>query len=449
MKISFENPDKVNGLLTLTVETADFQDRVEKTLKDLRKKAQLPGFRPGQVPMGMIKRQYGEGVKAEEINKIIGEELYKYVNENKIKMLGEPMANEGQEPVDLEKDAPYVFKFDIAVAPEFNVELTDKDTLDYYTIKVDDDLVNRQIDMFASRAGHYDKAEEYQANDMLKGDIRELDENGNTKEGGITVEGAVLMPDYIKVEDQKKLFEGCKLGDIITFNPKKAYPESDVEVSSLLKMKKEELAALDPVWNVTIVNVKTFVPATECQETYDKVFGKDAVKTTEEFDAKIAEKLEANYKQEADYRLSQDLRKYLVDKANVNVPEAFLKRWLYENNKEKFSKEDIEKEFDGFLGDFRWQLVRGSLMKKFELKVEDKDMLEAAKAYAAYQYAMYGMGNVPEELLTDAAAQMLKDERQMRNIEENVENEKVIAAVKEKITLQNKKISEEKFRELK
>ena len=449
MKISFENPDKVNGLLTLTVETADFQDRVEKTLKDLRKKAQLPGFRPGQVPMGMIKRQYGEGVKAEEINKIIGEELYKYVNENKIKMLGEPMANEGQEPVDLEKDAPYVFKFDIAVAPEFKVELTDKDTLDYYTIKVDDDLVNRQIDMFASRAGHYDKAEEYQANDMLKGDIRELDENGNTKEGGITVEGAVLMPDYIKVEDQKKLFEGCKLGDIITFNPKKAYPESDVEVSSLLKMKKEELAALDPVWNVTIVNVKTFVPATECQETYDKVFGKDAVKTTEEFDAKIAERLEANYKQEADYRLSQDLRKYLVDKANVNVPEAFLKRWLYENNKEKFSKEDIEKEFDGFLGDFRWQLVRGSLMKKFELKVEDKDMLEAAKAYAAYQYAMYGMGNVPEELLTDAAAQMLKDERQMRNIEENVENEKVIAAVKEKITLQNKKISEEKFRELK
>ena len=307
--------------------------------------------------------------------------------------------------------------------------------------------------MFASRAGHYDKAEEYQANDMLKGDIRELDENGNTKEGGITVEGAVLMPDYIKVEDQKKLFEGCKLGDIITFNPKKAYPESDVEVSSLLKMKKEELAALDPVWNVTIVNVKTFVPATECQETYDKVFGKDAVKTTEEFDAKIAEIKKVDYERIGEREYVEFLFLHYADngadKANVNVPEAFLKRWLYENNKEKFSKEDIEKEFDGFLGDFRWQLVRGSLMKKFELKVEDKDMLEAAKAYAAYQYAMYGMGNVPEELLTDAAAQMLKDERQMRNIEENVENEKVIAAVKEKITLQNKKISEEKFRELK
>ena len=244
MKISFENPDKVNGLLTLTVETADFQERVNKTLKDYRKKANVPGFRPGMVPMGMIKKQFGEAVKAEEINKIIGEEIYKYVNDNKIKMLGEPMASESQVPVDLSKDAPYEFKFDIAVAPEFKVELSDKDTVDFYTIKVDDDLVNRQIDMFASRAGHYDKVEEYQANDMLKGDIRELDENGNTKEGGITVEGAVLMPEYIKVEDQKKLFDGAKLGDIITFNPKKAYPESDVEMLEELKNRGKNIAVV-------------------------------------------------------------------------------------------------------------------------------------------------------------------------------------------------------------
>ncbi|MCR5133584.1 MAG: trigger factor, partial [Bacteroidales bacterium] len=167
------------------------------------------------------------------------------------------------------------------------------------------------------------------------------------------------------------------------------------------------------------------------------------------FDAKIAERLEANYRQETDYRLSQDIRKYLVGKADVKVPEAFLKRWLYENNKEKFSKEDVDKEFDAFLEDFRWQLVRGYLMKKFDLKIEDKDMVEAAKAYAAYQYAMYGMGNVPEQILTDAAMEMLKDERQIRNLEENVENEKVLAAVKEKMSFTNKKITEEKFRELK
>jgi Bacterial trigger factor protein (TF) C-terminus. len=217
----------------------------------------------------------------------------------------------------------------------------------------------------------------------------------------------------------------------------------------MLKIKKEELAALDPVWTVNVVNVKTFVPAVESQETYDKIFGEGNVKSAEEFDAKIAEKLQENYKQEADFRLSQDIRKYLVEKAAVNVPEAFLKRWLYENNKEKFTMEDIEKEFDSFLGDFRWQLVRGYLMRKYDLKIDDKDMLDAAKAFTAYQYAMYGMANVPEQILTDAAHELLKDERRVRNLEENVENEKVISAVKEKITISNKKISEEKFRALK
>ena len=201
MKISFENPDKVNGLITLTVEEADYKDNVEKTLKNYRKRANVPGFRVGMVPMGMIKKQYGTAVKVDEINKLLGEEIYKYVKDNNIQMLGEPLPHEAQEPVDLDKEAPYTFQFDIAVAPEMNATLTGDDTIDHYTITVDDDIINRQIDMFASRAGHYDKVEEYQAKDMLKGDLRELDADGNTKEGGITVEGAVLMPEYIKVDD--------------------------------------------------------------------------------------------------------------------------------------------------------------------------------------------------------------------------------------------------------
>ena len=332
----------------------------------------------------------------------------------------------------------FEFKFDLGLSPEINIDVDKDDKLPYYNIEVTDKAKAAMKDSILRQYGQLEEGEAAGEEDYVVVDF---------KQGEKAVEGVYVA--VSKVEgDAKKNFLGAKVDAQFDVNVNEAFT-NETDRASMLKMKREELAALDPVWNVTIVNVKTFVPATECQETYDKVFGKDAVKTTEEFDAKITERLEANYKQEADYRLSQDLRKYLVDKANVNVPEAFLKRWLYENNKEKFSKEDIEKEFDGFLGDFRWQLVRGSLMKKFELKVEDKDMLEAAKAYAAYQYAMYGMGNVPEELLTDAAAQMLKDERQMRNIEENVENEKVIAAVKEKITLQNKKISEEKFRELK
>ena len=448
MKISFENPDKVNGLLTLTVETADFQDRVEKTLKDLRKKAQLPGFRPGQVPMGMIKRQYGEGVKAEEINKIIGEELYKYVNENKIKMLGEPMANEGQEPVDLEKDAPYVFKFDIAVAPEFKVELTDKDTLDYYTIKVDDDLVNRQIDMFASRAGHYDKAEEYQANDMLKGDIRELDENGNTKEGGITVEGAVLMPDYIKVEDQKKLFEGCKLGDIITFNPRKAYPEGEAEISALLKIDREVAKKLESDFSYQITEISRYNKAEINQDLFDQVFGKDEVKSEEEFRNKIAESLKPQLETNSNFKFLLDVREYCEKKVGeLTWPDALLKRVMLMNNQDK-GEEFVEKNYAESIKQLEWHLIKEQLVKAAEVKVEDADIREAAKEMARMQFAQYGMTSIPEEYIENYANELLKKREAVDNFVERAIDVKLAAALKNTVTLNEKEITLDEFNEM-
>ena len=208
MNISFENADKINGLLTLTIEKDDYQPEVDKILKDYRKKANIPGFRPGQAPMGLIKRQYGTAVKVDAVNKLLGDKIYEYIRENKIQMLGEPMPNTEKQPeLDFEKGENFEFVFDIAVAPEFKIELSDKDSVDYYNIEVDDKLVDQQVDMFASRAGHYEKVEEYDAaqNDMLKGDMRELDAEGNNKEGGIVVESAVLMPSYIKLDEQKAL----------------------------------------------------------------------------------------------------------------------------------------------------------------------------------------------------------------------------------------------------
>lgn len=438
MEVTKNQIDDLNIELTIALKAEDYAGQEKKRLSAYRRNADFKGFRKGMVPATLVKKIYGEQALYEAINGVISEQLDKFIKDNSLHILGEPIASESQKEQEWKDGNDFEFKFDLGLSPEINIDVDKNDELPYYKIEVTDKAKAAMKDSILRQYGQLEEGEAAGEEDYVVVDF---------KQGEKTVEGVYVA--VSKVEgDARKNFLGAKVDDKFDVNVNKAF-SNETDRSSMLKMKKEELAALDPVWNVTIVNVKTFVPATECQETYDKVFGKDAVKTTEEFDAKIAGRLESNYKQEADYRLSQDLRKYLVDKAKVNVPEAFLKRWLYENNKEKFSKEDIEKEFDGFLGDFRWQLVRGSLMKKFELKVEDKDMLEAAKAYAAYQYAMYGMGNVPEELLTDAAAQMLKDERQMRNIEENVENEKVIAAVKEKITLQNKKISEEKFRELK
>ena len=448
MKISFENPDKVNGLLTLTVETADFQDRVEKTLKNYRKKANVPGFRPGMVPMGMIKKQFGEAVKAEEINKLIGEEIYKYINDKKIKMLGEPLASETQEPVDLSKDAPYEFKFDIAVAPEFKVSLTGRDKIDYYTIKVDDELVNRQIDMFASRAGHYDKVEEYQANDMLKGDLRELDENGNTKEGGITVEAAVLMPEYIKAEDQKKLFENAKLGDIITFNPKKAYPESDVEVSSLLKVTKEEAANITADFSYQITEISRFVKAEINQELFDSVYGKDEVKDEESFRKKIAEGLSAQLVNDGDYKFLIDLRKHLEDKVGaLTFPDALLKRIMLNNNKERGEK-FVEENYEQSIKELTWHLIREQLVEANGIKIDDNDIRETAKEAARAQFAQYGMTNIPEEYIDNYANDMMKKKEYVDSLVDRSIDRKLTATLKNVVKLVQKEATLDEFNEM-
>ncbi len=448
MKISFENPDKLNGLLTLTVETEDFQGRVEKTLKDYRKKAVQPGFRPGMVPMGLIKKQYGEAVKAEEINKLIGEELYKYINDNKIKMLGEPMSNEGQELVDLKKDAPYVFKFDVAIAPEFEATLSADDTLDYYTIKVDDELVNRQIDMFASRAGHYDKVEEYQANDMLKGDLRELDENGNTKEGGITVEGAVLMPEYIKVDDQKKLFETAKLGDIITFNPKKAYPESDVEVSSLLKISKEEAANVTADFSYQITEISRFTKAEVNQELFDSVYGQGEVADEADFRSKIADGLKAQLVNDGDYKFLVDMRKYVEAKVGtLTFPDALLKRFMLSQNKDKGEK-FVEGNYEQSINELTWHLIREKLVEANSIKVDDNDVKESAKEAARAQFAQYGMTNIPEEYIENYANDMLKKKEYIDALVDRSIDRKLTAALKEVVTLNHKEVALDDFNKM-
>lgn len=448
MKISFENPDKVNGLLTLTVEEADYKENVEKTLKNYRKKANVPGFRPGMVPMGMIKRQFGTTAKVDEINKLLGEQIYKYVKDNNIQMLGEPLPSDKQEPVDMEKEAPYTFMFDIAVAPEFKAELTGDDTIDYYTITVDDKIIDQQIDVFASRAGHYDKVEDYQANDMLKGDIRELDENGNTKEGGITVEGAVLMPEYIKVEDQKKLFDGAKLGDIITFNPKKAYPESDIEVSSLLKMKKEEVADLTADFSYQITEISRYVKAEVNQELFDQVYGKDVIKDEKDFREKIAEGLKAQFAVDSDFKFIQDVRKYLVDKVGaLAYPDALLKRIMLNNNKDK-GEEYVEKNYEQSIKELTWHLIKEQLVKANGIKIEDADIEETAKEAAKAQFAQYGMNNIPEEYIENYAKDMLKKREYIDSFVDRSIDRKLTEILKNVVKLENKTATLEEFNKM-
>ena len=448
MKVTFENPDKVNGLMTITVEEADFKENVEKTLKNYRKKANIPGFRPGQVPMGMIRRQVGTSVKVDEINKLVGQEIYKYVQENKIQMLGDPLPSDKQQPVDVEKDAPYTFVFDIAVAPEFEIKLNGHDKVDYYTIKVDDKLIDQQVEMYASRGGHYDKVEKYEDNDMLKGDLRELDADGNTKEGGITVEAAIMLPNYIKVDDQKKLFEGCKLGDIITFNPKKAYPENNGEISSLLKISREEAENITADFSFQITEISRYVKADVNQELFDQVFGKDVVKDEKEFRERIAEGMKAQFAVDSDFRFIYDLRAHCEKKVGkLTYPDALLKRIMLQNNKDK-GEEFVEKNYDLSVKELTWHLIKEQLVRDNNIKVEDADIKEAAKEAARAQFAQYGMNNVPDEYLENYANDMLKKKEYVDNLVDRSIDRKLTEVMKGVVKLNPKEVTLDEFNKM-
>ena len=449
MKISFENPDKINGLLTLVVEEEDYKNDVEKTLKDYRKKANVPGFRPGQAPMGMIKRQFGASVKMEAINKLVGQQIYKYVQDNNIQMLGEPLPSEKQEPVYIEKDGPYTFMFDIAVAPEFKVALSGRDKVDYYNITVDDKILDQQVEMYASRSGSYEKAEVYQENDMLKGDLRELDENGNTKEDGITVEAAVMMPSYIKVEEQKNLFNEAKVGDIITFNPKKAYPDNDTEVAQLLKIERDSVKDLESEFSYQITEIQRFKKHEVNEELFKLALGEDTdVKDEAAFRAKIAEGLQAQLVGDSDYKFLLDVRAHCEKKVGkLEFPDALLKRIMLANNKDK-GEDFVEKNYEESLKELTWHLIKEQLIKAQDIKINDEDVKETAKEAARAQFAQYGMANIPEEYVENYANEILKKGNSTEALVDRAIDRKLATTLKTVVKLNEKEISVEDFNKM-
>ena len=448
MNISFETPDKINGLMTIVLDEADYKEDVEKTLKDYRKKANVPGFRPGMVPMGLIKRQYGTAVKADAINKVVGEQLQQYIRDNKIQMLGEPLPSEQHEAQDLEKDSTFTFKFDIAVAPEFTCELSASDKIDYYNITVDDALIDRQVEMFASQMGSYVNADHFEGNDTIKGDLRELDENGNTKEGGVTVDSAILMPLYIKDEEQKKLFDDAKPGDIITFNPRKAYAESDAEVAALLKISREEVAEHTGDFSYQVTEINHFQKHEVNQELFDGVYGKGNVADEQAFRDKIAEGLKAQLATDSDFRFIQDVCAYCEQKVGkLEYPDALLKRIMLANNKDK-GEEYVEKNYEASIKELTWHLIKEQLVAANGVKIGDDDVKAAAKEAARAQFAQYGMNNVPEEYLDNYAGEMLKKADTVEPLVNRAIDRKLTEALKGVVSFNEKAISLDDFNKL-
>lgn len=449
MNVSLQNIDKVSALLTVKLEKADYQPQVDKSLKNIRQKAQVPGFRPGMVSMSLVKKMYGKSVIADEVNKLLSEKVYEYIKENNVNILGEPMPNEEKQPdIDFDTMEEFEFVFDIALAPEFKAEVSSQDKVDYYTIEVTDEMVENQIKAYTQRNGKYEQVEAYEENDMLKGLLAELDEEGNTKEGGIQVEGAVMMPSYMKNDEQKAIFANAKVNDVLVFNPDAAYEGNAVEIASLLKIDKEAAAEVKSNFNFQVEEVTRFVNGELNQELFDQVFGKDAVKTEEEFRAKVKESIAAQFVADSDYKFLIDVRKVLADKVGkLEFPDALLKRVMLMNNKDK-GEEFVNENYDKSIEELTWHLIKEQLVKENDIKVEQDDVINMAKEATKAQFAQYGMLTIPDDILENYAKEMLKKKESIDGLVNRVVETKLAAALKGKVTLENKTVSMEEFNKM-
>ena len=439
----------MNGLITMQIEKADYAENVEKELKNFRRKANMPGFRPGQVPMGLIKKRFGIEVKAEAVDKLIREKLYGYIRDEKLNVLGEPLPNEEKTPkTDFELQDDFTFVFDVALAPEFDAKLTGKDKVDFYNIEVSDEMVEQQVQSYASRNGQYQKVDQYQPRDMVKGLLAELDADGNPKEGGVQVEGAVMLPDYMKNDEEKAKFADCKVNDVLVFNPSKAYNDNETEVASLLHMKKEEVADMKGDFSFQVEEITRYQPAPVDQNLFDHIFGEGKVSSEKEFRARIKALLAEQFAKDSEFKFMLDLRKYLMVRiGKLEYPETMLRRIMRLNNPDKDEK-FVEDNFEKSLEELTWQLAKEQLTEQFEIKLTQDDVLEAAKAVTKMQFAQYGMMEVPEELLNQYAQEMLKKKDQTEGLVTRSIEQKIAAKAKETVKLNEKTVSLDEFNKM-
>ena len=446
MNISLQNVDKVSALLTVKIEKADYQEKVEKTLKTLRQRANMPGFRKGMVPMGLIKKQYGTSVLVEEIDKLMQEKVGEYIRENKVNMLGAPLPKENN--ANFSTDENFEFSFDIALAPEFELALSSSDSIDYYDIDVTDDMVEQQVKLYTQRTAKYDKVDEYQENDMLKGLLAELDENGNTKEGGVQVEGAVMMPAYMKNDEQKAVFNGAKTNTVLVFNPSVAFDNNEAELASLLKVKKEDVANYKGNFSFQIEEITRMIPGELNQELFDQVLGEGKAHSEEEFRAQIKEVIKKQFEADSDYKFLLDVRTYTMGKVGkLEFADELMKRIMLENNKEK-GEEFVNENYDKSLEELTWHLIKEKLVAANGIKVEQADINNMAKEATRAQFAQYGMINVPDELLENYSKEMLKKRESVEALVNRAVEAKLSAALKGQVTLNHKAISAEDFNKM-
>jgi trigger factor len=443
MNITKENIDDLNALLKVEIKMADYEENVEKVLRDYRKKANVKGFRPGMVPIGLIKKMYGKAVKLDEVNKLVSESIHKYLHDEKVEILGDPLPKQDdQEYLNFDTQEDFTFTFELGLTPQFEIKLSKKNKVNQYQITVDEKMKNDYVSNYTRRYGEFKRAEKTEEKDMLKGSIAEITES----EDGLKNENSTLSIDIIKDDKIKKHFIGKKVGDEIDFDLRKAFP-NDFEIAGLLNRKKEEAADFNGKFRFKIAEINRFEPAEIGQELFNKVYGEGVINSEDEFLNRIEEEIVTSLKKESDYKVMLDIKKLAQEKTEFTLPEEFLKKWLLRVN-EKTTEEQIDKEFESFREDLKWQLIRNKIAKENEIKISEEELLAEAASITRYQFQQYGLFYATDEQIENYAKEMLKREDDAKRIAEKILEEKAIDKLKDLVKLEEKSISTEDFNKL-
>ena len=447
MDISRENRDDLNAVLTVKLGKTDYEGKVETVLKDYRKKANIKGFRPGMVPIGLIRKMYGTAVKVDEINKMVSENIHKYLIDEKIEILGDPLPVIDQnEKIDFVTGDELSFSFELGLAPAFEMDLSEKNKVSFHEIIIDDKMKNEYVSSYTRRYGEFRTADISEEKDILKGEIEAITDTGEIIPDGISAEETTLAVDIIRDEEIKKTFIGRNENDSIDFNIRKAFPNNG-EIAGLLKKETKDVENLEGNFRFTIREISRFYPAEEGPELYNRIYGEGVVSTGEEFMKKIEEEISANLTRESNYKLMQDIRKLAIEKTEFTLPEEFLKKWLLRVN-ENTTSEDIEKEFDKFREDLKWQLIKNKVAKNTGMKITEEELVKEAENITRLQFRQYGLFYATDEQITNYAKETLKREDDAKRIADKILEDKVLENLKETVKVENVSITVEEFNKL-
>ena len=446
MNVTLDRIDNVNGVITLSIEEKDYQEKVKKELKQIGMKHPLPGFRPGHVPASLLQKKYGKDVLVEVVNREIYDNLVNYIQENKLNILGEPIISNAEE-VNFDTMKDFSFKFEVGFAPEVSLKLDNTVTVPYYNIEVDQKMVDQQNEMLCKRFGKQVKGEQVDATALVKGSMVELDENGAVKENGLNVESTIVAPQYFKSEDEKAKFADKKLGDEIVFNPWATCEGNLGELSSMMNVDREQ-ADIKSDFKLTVNEILVNQPAELNQELFDAVFGKDSCKNEEEYFAKLKEMIAGQLVNDSNFRFTVDAEKVLREQVGtLGLPTEVLKKWLVRQDN-KYTAENIDEEFTKMVPQLEWQLIKEQAAKQLDVKVNDDDLLADAKRIAYQQFAQYGMTNIPEDMIEKYAKDILENKEYRSQIVQQSVDNKLYAEIKNAVKLDEKTVNVEEFNAL-